>query len=338
MLPQFSATMVILKSRAIQIVDEATLRDGVDGAAALAAVERAFRALAEGRVTQPPPMGLEVEPVGGEVHVKGAYLRGAPIFAVKVASGFYANAKRGLPSGSGLVLVFDAVTGFPLALLQDNGYLTDLRTAAAGALAAKLLAPESVGTVAILGSGVQARYQARALAGVRAWERLVVWGRTRARAERCAAELAVELARPVESAPTAEAAVRGADLVVTVTPSREPIVKADWVTSGATIIAVGSDGPAKQELETAVLAQADKVIADRLAQCAELGEIHHAMEAGVLTRDQIHGELGQVVTGEVPGREASERIVCDLTGVGAQDAAIAEAAWRAACDGAPGPA
>jgi len=100
MLPQFSATMVILKSRAMQIVDEATLHDGVDGAAALAAGERAFRALAEGRVTQPPPMGLAVEPVIGEVHVKGAYLRGAPIFAVKVASGFYANAKRGLPSGS----------------------------------------------------------------------------------------------------------------------------------------------------------------------------------------------------------------------------------------------
>jgi ornithine cyclodeaminase len=283
-------------------------------------------------------MALDVEPVGGEVHVKGAYLHGAPIFAVKVASGFYANAKRGLPSGSGLVLVFDAATGFPLALLQDNGHLTDLRTAAAGALAAKLLAPESLGTVAILGSGVQARYQVRALAGVREWDRLVVWGRTPARAERCCGDLAAELECSIEPAATAEAAVRGADLVVTVTPSREPIVKADWVAPGATIIAVGSDGPAKQELETAVLAQADKVIADRLAQCVELGEIHHALEAGALTREQIHGELGQVVTGEVTGREGRERIVCDLTGVGAQDAAIAEAAWRAARDGAPGPA
>jgi ornithine cyclodeaminase len=319
----------------MQVIDEATLRARVGPASALDAVEAAFRALGEGRVTLPPPMGLEIAPVGGEVHVKGAYLAGAPVFAVKIASGFYANAERGLPSGSGLMLVFDASTGFPLALLQDNGYLTDLRTAAAGALAAKLLTAEPLGKVAIIGSGLQARFQSRALADVRTWRQLVVWGRHPEHAERCAAELAEQLDRPVEAAESAEAAVRDAGLIVTVTPSRVPLVEADWVGDGATVIAVGSDGPDKQELSSSVLERADKVVADRIAQCVELGEIHHAICEGVLTRDQIHGELGQIVIGEVAGREGGERIVCDLTGVGVQDAAIAEAAWRATCSETP---
>ena len=136
----------------MQIIDEATLRQHVGRSVALGAVESAFRALGEDRVTQPPPMGLDIEPVGGEVHVKSAYLSGAPVFAVKIASGFYANVERGLPSGSGLMMVFDATTGFPLALLLDNGYLTDLRTAAAGALATRLLTNEPLDKVAIIGS------------------------------------------------------------------------------------------------------------------------------------------------------------------------------------------
>ena len=154
-------------------------------------------------------------------------------------------------------------------------------------------------------------------------------------AERCAAELAEQLDRPVEAAESAEAAVRDAGLIVTVTPSRVPLVEADWVGDGATVIAVGSDGPDKQELSSSVLERADKVVADRIAQCVELGEIHHAIRDGVLSRERIHGELGQIVIGEVAGREGRERIVCDLTGVGVQDAAIAEAAWRATCSETP---
>lgn len=322
----------------MQIIDEATLRQHMGRSVALDAVESAFRALGEDRVTQPPPMGLDIEPVGGEVHVKSAYLSGAPVFAVKIASGFYANGERGLPSGSGLMMVFDATTGFPLALLLDNGYLTDLRTAAAGALATRLLTNEPLGKVAIIGSGLQARYQSRAIAGVRSWRKLVVWGRNQERAQQCAQELKSELNRPVELSESAEAAVRDADLIVTVTASREPIIQDGWMASGATLIAVGSDGPEKQEVAPRVLQRADKVIADRTAQCVQLGEIHHAITAGVFTSHHIHGELGQLVTGAVTCREGHERIVCDLTGVGAQDAAIAEAAWRATCADASSPA
>ena len=153
----------------VQTIEESAIRAAVGPAEALAAAERAFRALAEGAVTQPAPLGFEIAAVHGEVHVKGAHIRGAPVFALKVATGFYQNAARGLPSGAGLFLVFDAQTGVPTALLQDNGYLTDLRTAGAGALAARHLAAEGLDTVAVLGSGIQARYQLRCLALVRRW-------------------------------------------------------------------------------------------------------------------------------------------------------------------------
>ncbi|HKJ92370.1 MAG TPA: hypothetical protein VJ957_04335, partial [Longimicrobiales bacterium] len=239
-----------------QIVEEDALRTHVREAEALEAVEAAFRALAEGRVRQPPPMGLEIPAARGEVHVKGAYLEGAPVFAIKVASGFYGNAERGLPTGSGLVLVFDAATGFPLALLRDNGYLTELRTGAAGALAARLLAPASLERVAVLGTGVQARFQLRAIAKVRRWQETVAWSPDPRHVAAYCDEMSEALAMPFRPAESAQAAVAGADLVVTVTPSRTPILEAAWLASHATVVAVGSDGPEKRELSVDVLARA----------------------------------------------------------------------------------
>ncbi len=312
----------------MRIVGEQELRERIGEEQALAAVERAFRALAEGSVVQPAPMGFDFEEARGEVHVKGAYLRGAPIFAVKVASGFYGNPDRGLPMSSGLVLVFDAATGFPLLLLHDNAYLTELRTAAAGALAIRLLAPERIGRMAMLGTGSQARYQLRAIARVKRPARVSAWSPSSAHRARYAEEMTRALGIPVSAASSAKEALEDADVVVTVTPARRPIVEASFVRPGATILAVGSDGPDKQELEVAVLEQADKVIADKLSQCAKLGEIHHALEAGRLSEEDIYGELGDVVIGRLPGREDDELIVCDLTGVGAQDAALAEVVWK----------
>jgi ornithine cyclodeaminase len=314
----------------MQIIDETTLRACVREPAALAAAEEAFRALAEGRVTLPPPMHLAVPGGPGEVHVKAASIAGSERFTVKVASGFYENPARGLPSGSGLMLVFDAATGFPVALLQDNGYLTDLRTGAAGALAARALAPAQLERVAVIGSGVQARFQLRALAGVRRWSETRVWSPHPERARRCCEELERELDGRIRAMATAEAAIRGADVVITVTPATQPVVHAGWLEPHATVLAIGSDGPAKQELSVDVLLRADKVVVDVLAQCLRLGELHHAEAAGVLPRVRLHGELGDVVTGAIPGREGDELIVCDLTGTGAQDAAIADAAWRLA--------
>jgi ornithine cyclodeaminase len=312
----------------MRIVEERELRERIGEGQALAAVERAFRALAEGSVVQPAPMGFDFEEENGEVHVKGAFLKGSPIFAVKVASGFYRNPDRGLPTSSGLVLVFDATTGFPLLLLHDNAYLTELRTAAAGALAIRLLAPDPIGKLAMLGTGSQARYQLRAIARVNRPARVSAWSPSSAHRARYAEEMMGALGIPVSAASSAKEALEDADVVVTVTPARKPIVEASFVKPGATILAVGSDGPDKQELEVAVLERADKVIADKLSQCARLGEIHHALEAGRLTEKDVYGELGDVVIGRLPGREGDELIVCDLTGVGAQDAALAEVVWK----------
>ena len=312
----------------MRIIEEHAIRAAVGPAEALVAAERAFRALGEGAAVQPAPLGLDVPPVEGEVHAKGAYLTGSEIFAIKIATGFYRNAARGLPSGAGLFLIFDATTGFPLALLRENGYLTDLRTGAAGALAARHLAPPHIGTVAVLGSGMQARLQLQCLRLVRRLDAVRAWSPTREHLERYCREMERELQVPVQAAESAERAVRGADLVITATPSRRPLVQAHWLARHATVIAVGADGPEKQELSAECLARATKVVADRTSQCLALGEIHHAVNAALLDPSRIYAELGEIVTGRKPGREADELIVCDLTGVGAQDAAIAEAAWR----------
>lgn len=313
----------------MKVVDEPTLRAAVAEAEALAAAETAFRALAQGRATQPAPLGMEIPAVEGEVHVKGAYLKGESTFAFKLATGFYRNPDRGLPTGSGLVLVLDARTGFPLALLEDDGYLTELRTAGAGALAVRQLAPEEIEAVAFVGAGTQARFQARALAGVRSWDETRVWGPHPEGREAYRREMAPELGHPVRTYELVEEAVDGADVVVTVTPSREPLVRADSLVPGATVIAVGADGPAKRELEPGVMGRADLVVVDSLKQCLELGELHHAVEAGAAAAADVHAELGRVVTGEAPGRtDRGQSIVCDLTGVGAQDAAIAALAWE----------
>jgi ornithine cyclodeaminase len=312
----------------MNIIDEQAIKAAVKEPEALASAEVAFRAMAEDRVQLPPPMGLDIPEVNGEVHVKSAYLRGAPIFAVKIASGFYQNVAKGLPSGAGLILVFDSVTGFPQMLLDDKGYLTDLRTAAAGALAARLLAPEELGQVTVLGSGIQARYQLRALADVRSWDRTVAWSRNRERLDNYCKEMEAEFGRPCTPAATADAALRGADLIITATASREPLFDVSSLPNHATVIAVGSDGPEKRELPTGVLARAGKIVVDRLSQCLALGELHHGVEEGVVTAAAVHGELGEILAGGRPGREGEELIICDLTGVGAQDAAIAEVAWR----------
>jgi len=312
----------------MKVVGEDRLRELVGEVQALAAVENAFRALAEARVVQPPPLGMDLDEFQGEVHVKGAFLRGEPVFAMKVASGFYRNAQRGLPTGSGLVLVFDAETGFPLALLQDNGFLTELRTGAAGALAVRLLAPDGPIKVAVLGAGSQARYQLRAIRRVRELQELRVWSPDPDEVGVYVAEMSPELGIPVSGGSSVEEVVRGVDLIVTVTPARSPILNMEWLPEGVTVVAVGSDGPEKQELDPEILGVAEKVIVDSKAQCLRLGETHHAVDKGIVAEEEIHGELGQVLQGTRAGREGAEIIVCDLTGVGAQDAAMAGEVWK----------
>lgn len=312
------------------LLKEQEIRDSVDMALAVDVIEQAFAALGRGQVTQPPPIGLDIPAIDAEVHVKGAHIHGAEHYVFKLVSGFYRNPDIGLPAASGLVLAFDADTGVPAGLLFDNGYLSDLRTGAAGAVAARYLAPREVRRVAVIGAGIQARMQLRGLARVREVPEASIWNRTPERARQCAAEMSEELGIPVRAVDRIADAFAGVNVVITATLAREPLVRAEWIAPGTHITAVGSDGPHKQELDVEVLGRADLVVADRLSQCLELGEIHHAAAAGSVRADACV-ELGSIVAGNAAGRESDEQItVADLTGVGVQDAAIAGAALQAA--------
>ncbi len=309
----------------MRIFSESELRRAADEVDAVAAVEGAFRALAEGKAVLPGVISLELPKKHGEYHVKGAWLEGSPYVVFKSAISYYDNPARGLPSSSGFFAVFDADTGALRAMLLDNGFLTHVRTGAAGAVAAKYLARKAPARLAILGCGTQARFQWRYFREVREVARIALWDARPEAAEAFAREIGSAGVR-ASSAASAEAAVRESDVIVTVTPSRAPIVKAEWLRPGTHVTAVGADDPAKQELDERVFERADLIIADRLAQCLERGDIHHAVAHGVITANDVDGEIGDLVTGRLPGRTRDDQItVCDLTGVGVQDAAIARA-------------
>ncbi len=308
----------------LRLLFEKDIRSLLGSKEAYEAVRDGFVALARGAAVMPGVINLDLPAARTEAHVKGAYLQGTSRFAIKVASGSFDNPSRGLPSGGGMFLVFDATTGLPTAILFDNGYLTDIRTEAAGALATDLLAKKTIDRVGMVGVGGQARYQLEGLLSVRRPKTVLAWGRDRGKAERYAKEMAAKHGIPVEAVGSVEVACRGSDLVITVTPAHEPLVHANWIEPGTHITAVGADSPDKQELDIGVLEKADKVVADRLDQCVQIGEIHHAVEAGVLRREDVYAELGEIVAGLKRGRESDEEItVVDLTGVGVQDAAVA---------------
>jgi len=291
---------------------------------AVACVENAFRALATMAVAMPPILRLDIHEHRGEVDVKSAYVPGIDGFAVKISSGFFDNPKLGLPSGGGMMVLLSAKTGVVEALLLDNGYLTDVRTAAAGAVAAKHLAREDAKVAAIFGAGLQAGLQLEALRLVRPIEEARIWARDAAKAEATAARLRDKLGILVRAETDAAKAAAGADIIVTTTPSTEPLIKAGFVSAGQHITAMGSDAEHKNEIAPAILRMADLYVADSAKQTRRLGELHHAISAGVMAADAEVIELGQIIAGAKHGRRsASDITIADLTGTGVQDTAIA---------------
>ena len=309
---------------AIRILTEAELRRSVPlDLAAVDCVEDAFRALAGGRVVMPPILSMPIAEANGEVDVKTAYVPGLPSFAIKVSPGFFDNPKIGLPSTSGLMILFSARTGHVEALLLDNGYLTDVRTAAAGAVAARHLARPDAERACILGAGMQARMQLKALALVRPIRSATIWARDFAKADAAAQELAGEIEIAVSPTHDPEEAVSAADVIVTTTPATKPVLCADWLRPGQHVTAMGSDQHGKNEIEPAALARA-VYVADRLSQTRELGELRSAIAAGIVAAEADLTELGAVVAGIAAGRSGSDDItIADLTGTGVQDTAIA---------------
>lgn len=291
---------------------------------AISVVENGFTSLAEGKVAMPPIMRVDLPENNGEVDVKTAYIKGKEMFAIKISSGFFNNYQLGLPSGNGMMILLDTKTGVPKAILLDNGYLTDVRTAAAGAIAANYLAKKDVHTVGVIGAGSQARYQLQALKEVRDYKEVMVYARSKNRVDEFVAEMKELLGVEVVASLKPEQVVRHSDIVITTTPSEIPVIKADWLHPGLHITAMGSDAEHKQELEAEVLAKADRLVCDVKSQCFRLGELHHGLEHGVITEASPISELGEITSGEASGRENEEQItVCDLTGTGVQDTAIA---------------
>lgn len=257
----------------------------------------------------PMPMHLEIPREAGEVHMKSSYAHGA-YFALKVASTFPGNRERGLPTGNGMMLLCSAETGEPLAMLADQGHLTDVRTAAVSAMIAREIG-RGDRVLGILGSGIQARLTARLHREVLPLERIVVWGRTRDRAEECARDLADVAEVVVADSPAAVA--REARLIVTATASRAPLLRIGDLLPGTHITAVGADGPGKQELDPHIVKRAEWILADSVAQCERLGELQHAREQTLRAREFRAGGFGR-----------ANLSVADLTGLGVEDLFIAQ--------------
>lgn len=316
----------------IKILTEAELRGLVPlDNDAVACIEQGFTSLASGRVIMPPIMSLPIHEHNGEVCVKSAYVPGIDSFAVKMSPGFFDNPKLGLPSTSGLLVLFSSTTGVLEALLLDNGYLTDVRTAAAGAVAARHLAREDAKHACIIGAGVQARLQLKALTLVRGIESAVFWARDAAKAEAAAADLRDELGLAITAETDIANAVETSDVVVTTTPSAVPLIQSKWLQPGQLVIAMGSDQEHKVELDPACLAKATLYVPDSQAQCSIKGELRSAIEAGVFSAHQNFVELGDITTGTAAGRQSdSDVIIADLTGTGVQDTAIATLARQRA--------
>ncbi len=316
----------------VRILRQPEIRNLLSYSDAITAVESCFAAYSSGRAVVPEVINLDIDSHHGEVHVKAAHLRGSETYVVKIASGFYDNPGLGLPVGNGMMLLFEARTGLLRSLMFDHGYLTELRTAAAGAVAAKLLAKGRLKKVGMIGSGTQARFQLRALFEVRTPESVEVWSRNQENVKKYINDMASEFPRvSFRAADSGEAAVAASDLVITATPSRTPLVKPEWLAPGVQITAVGSDGPEKQELEAAVIGRADLIYCDSRTQCSRLGEVHHALKARAIGDGDISGELGEIILGLKPGRQNDQQItVADLTGIGAQDAVCAALVYEKA--------
>ena len=309
------------------LYDYDTIINNVKPSAELvAAVEDAFSQLANGRVDVPLPMHIGIaetpEAGPGDCHIKGGYIEGAPTWTVKLANvSFYNNVKKGLPAGSGVFVVCDATNGGPKAVLHENRYLTDLRTGAAGAVAVKHLAIKDAKSVAFIGTGVIAEAMARSSATVHGFEQGYGYSRDMTKNSAFCDKMSAELGYAFTPCSSAEEAVRNADVVFTQTPGGEWVLDLKWLKPHALIVASGSDQPTKNEIPPAVMKKA-RVVTDITAQCLRVGELRSAVAAGVMKETDVHAQLGEVINGTKKGRTGKELIVCDLTGTGAQDAAI----------------
>ncbi len=307
------------------VINQKEIKSIIKQVDVVAAMEEGFVQYSNGNTVVPPVGELLFEKPKGDAHIKYGYIKNDDYYVIKIASGFYDNAKLGIPSSQGLMLLFDQKTGVPKAVLLDEGYLTDIRTAAAGALAAKYFAPKEIKAIGIVGTGIQAKLQLQYLQRHTPCKSVWVWGRSTKNAEQFVKELGADFDIQIAETPTELA--KHCNLIVTTTPSELALLKADDINKGTHITAVGSDTEHKQELESRLMKKADIIIADSIPQSKSRGEIFRAVKDGEISENTII-ELGAAIQNSKFQRINDDQItVVDLTGVAVQDIMITNAVY-----------
>lgn len=290
-------------------------------------IEKGFVAYSEGKAVIPPVGELQFKEPPGETHIKYGYLLDDDYYVIKIASGFFESPDSNRYTSNGLMLLFGKGTGELVCVLQDECYLTNVRTAAAGAISAKYLGPKDVECIGVIGAGAQGRMQVEYLAQVTRCKEVMVWDIDQSVLDDYRKDVE-PLGYRIQTVLSTEDICAHCNLIVTVTPSKSPLLFADKIRKGTHITAVGSDTPQKNELDPGILQKADIVVADSISQCLLRGEIHHALAAGVLEKERIV-ELGSVIIRPELRRRSVEQItIADLTGVAVQDIQIAKAVYR----------
>jgi len=293
----------------------------------IAAMEEGFIQYSNGNCVVPPVGELLFEKHKGETHIKYGYIKNDDHYVIKIASGFYDNPKLGLSSCQGMMLLFDQKTGQHVSILLDNGYLTDLRTAAAGALAAKYFAPKEIKAIGIIGTGIQAGLQLDYLKKITDCRNVWVWGRTVDHVNRFVNERKLEW--NIQTASNTTALAQACNLIVTTTPSTTPLLQATDIQAGTHITAMGSDTATKQELDSQILAKADIIISDSIPQSKSRGEVFRAVQNNSISPEKPI-ELGEAIQNKSLQRQNDHQItIADLTGVAVQDIMITKAVYNA---------
>jgi ornithine cyclodeaminase len=289
---------------------------------ALKKIEEGFKKYSQKLATIPMPSSLRFEHPPGDCHIKYGFLNEGSYFIIKIATGFPENPSRGAQAGNGMMLLFSKKNGAPLYLLQDEGYLTDVRTACAGALAAKYVAPKHISCIGIVGTGAQSYFQLSLLPYVTDCRKVMIWGRDLRKAQKVAVSDALKHFE-IKVAGSLDELAKACNLIVTTTSSSIPLLQSHHLRPGMHITAVGTDDKGKQELDPFLFAKADRVIVDSISQCSSFGDTSYALECGAIHKDQLI-ELGEVIAGEKLGRtQETEITIVDLTGVAIQDLQIA---------------
>jgi ornithine cyclodeaminase len=311
----------------VEIFSLDQIKDALKGLNPIQAIEEGFIAYSQGKTVIPPVGELVFKEPPGDMHIKYGYIIGAEYAVIKIATGFYENYKLNLPNYEGLMLIFSQKTGYLLCILLDKAHLTHIRTAAAGTVTAKYLAPKKVRKIGIFGAGTQGRLQLEYLRSVTPCQEVYVWGINSQEIDVYKQDMESK-GYSVKGTLEAEEIAANCNLIVTATPAKKPLLQAGQIRPGTHITAMGSDTPEKNELDPKILGKADLVVTDSLSQCQLRGEISKALEAGTIKMEQVH-ELGNIILIPELHRSTDEQItIADLTGVAIQDIQISVAVYE----------